>query len=281
MPGSAFNQTIELADGEFIRIKGLVYDRCGINLSEGKRELVKTRLGKILRRGAFSSFGDYFDHVLSDKTGHELTFMLDLLTTNYTFFFREQGHFDYLRTEFIPEFIRKRKGAGRKLRLWSAACSSGEEPYSLAITLMEAIPDYLKWDISILATDLSTRMLKTASGGIYPREKAQSLPESLLKKYFLQGQGKWDEHIKIKDEVRKLVQYQRVNLISPFNFSEPFDCIFCRNVMIYFDKKTQAELVNKLYHCLDEGGVLMIGHSESLTGIDHPFRYLKPSLYRK
>jgi chemotaxis protein methyltransferase CheR len=275
------SHSVDITDGEFQRIGRLVYDQCGINLSDGKRELVKARLGKRIRNGSFKSFQDYYQHVLNDESGQELVHLLDSITTNYTFFFREQRHFDCLRLEILPELIDRKKNDGRKLRFWSAACSSGEEPYSIAMTLLDAIEHPFGWDISILGTDISTKALKVAESGVYSKERIQSLPTSLIKRYFLKGESHWKDYVKVKDEVRRLVQLRRLNFMEPFGFHESFDCIFCRNVMIYFDKKTQADLVNRLYGCLDAGGFLLIGHSESLTGISHPFRYVRPSVYRK
>lgn len=276
-----FSQHIELTEGEFQKISRLVYDQCGIHLSEGKRELVKARLGKRIRNGSFKSFHDYYQHVLKDPSGEELIHLLDSIATNYTFFFREQKHFDCLRSEIVPELIGRKKDRGRKLRFWSAACSSGEEPYSIAMTLLDVIEHPFVWDISVLGTDISTKALKVAESGIFPKDRIQSIAPSLTQKCFLKGENDWRDYVKVKDEVRKLIRLRRLNLMEPFSFSEPFDCIFCRNVMIYFDKKTQADLVNRLYECLEDGGFLLIGHSESLTGIKHSFRYVRPSVYRK
>lgn len=273
------SESIELTDGEFIKISRLIYDLCGIRLTDAKKELVKARLGKRLRSGSFKSFHDYYEHVLRDESGKELILLLDSIVTNFTFFFRERKHFEYLQSEFIPSMITRKKN--KKIRFWSAGCSSGEEPYSILITLLETIGDPLDWDIKIYATDLSTRVLKTAQLGIYPIEKVQDLPPYILKKYFLKGTQEWENFLKIKDYLKSYIQFQRLNLTEPFPFKEKFDCIFCRNVMIYFDKKIQAELVNRFYEYINPGGVLIIGHSESLAGIEHPFLYVKPSIYKK
>ncbi len=272
---------VELTDAEFEKISRLVYDQCGIHLNGGKKELVKARLGKRIRTGQFRSFRDYFQRVLEDPSGQELVYLLNSISTNFTSFFREQKHFDYLRLEWLPELMKKKLNGGRGLRFWSAGCSSGEETYSLAMTLLEAIDHPMAWEVSILGTDISTKVLKAAQEGIFHRERVQSLPAGLVKKYFLKGGRNWQDYVKIKDQVRNYVQFKRLNLMEPFHFKEPFDCIFCRNVMIYFDKKTQMDLVNRFYDCLDYGGVLMIGHSESLTGIRHPFHYLRPAVYEK
>jgi len=275
------SQPIDLTEGEFQKISKLVYDQCGIHLSDGKKELVKARLGKKIRNGPFKSFHDYYQHVLKDSSGEELIQLLDSIATNYTFFFREQKHFDCLRSEILPELIGKKKDRGRRLRFWSAACSSGEEPYSIAMTVLDDLEHSFVWDVSVLGTDISTKALKTAESGIFAKERVQSIAPSLVKKFFLKGENEWKDYVRVKDEVRKLIRLRRLNLMESFRFSEPFDCIFCRNVMIYFDKKTQADLVNRLYGCLEIGGFLLIGHSESLTGIEHPFHYVKPSIYKK
>lgn len=280
LPSSQF-QSIELTDREFEKISRLVYEQCGINLTDAKKELVKARLGKRIRNGPFKTFQDYYQYVLHDDSGQELIQLLDAITTNFTFFFREQRHFDYLRLEVLPELVHQKRNDGRKLRFWSAACATGEEAYSIAMTLLEAIDHPALWDLSLMATDLSTKALKIAESGIFPKERIHSIPTPLIKKYFLKGEGRYKDCVKVKDEVRRLVQFRRLNLMEPFEHPEPFDCIFCRNVMIYFDKKAQSDLVNRLYSCLKEGGILFIGHSESLTGITHPFRYIRPSIYRK
>ncbi|MGC8809776.1 MAG: CheR family methyltransferase [bacterium] len=273
--------SLELKDSDFEKIRSLIYDQCGINLTEAKKELVKARLGKRLRSGQFKSFRDYYEYVLNDASGKELILLLDSIATNFTFFFREPRHFEYLKSVFLPEIMSRKKKGDKKLKFWSAGCSSGEEPYSIVMTLLEAIEAALVWNINVLATDLSTQMLKTAQAGIYPKEKVRDLPPLMIKKYFLRGDGEWQNYVKIKDQLKQYIQFQRLNLMEPFSFAEPFDCIFCRNVMIYFDKNKQTSLVNRFYECLYPGGILIIGHSESLTGVSHNFKYEKPSIYRK
>lgn len=272
---------LELQDADFEKIRRLIYDQCGINLTEAKKELVKARLGKRLRSGQFKSFRDYYEYVLNDASGKELIFLLDSITTNFTFFFREAKHFEYLKSVFLPEIINRKKSGAKKLSFWSAGCSSGEEPYSILMTLLEAVENPLVWDIQVLATDLSTRMLRTAETGIYPKEKIRDLPPLVVKKYFLKGNHQWQNYVKVKDQLKQFIRFQRLNLMEPFSFAEPFDCIFCRNVMIYFDKEKQSRLVNRFYEYLHPGGILIIGHAESLTGIPHNFRYVKPSIYKK
>jgi chemotaxis protein methyltransferase CheR len=274
-------KNFELTDSDFDKISRLVYDQCGINLHDGKKELVKARLGKRLRKGQFKSFRDYYQYVVKDETGQELVYLLDSISTNFTFFFREQKHFDYLRSEFLPELMTRKRASGNRIRIWSAGCSSGEEPYSIGITLLETVPNHLVWDMMVMATDISTKVLKMAAAGIYHKERIHSMPQALVKKYFLKGEHDYQDFVKAKDHLKQVIQFKRLNFMEPFNMKESFDCIFCRNVMIYFDKKTQGELVNRFYECLEEGGSLLIGHSESLTGITHPFHYVRPAIYKK
>jgi chemotaxis protein methyltransferase CheR len=270
-----------LTDAEFEKIGRLVYDQSGINLTDGKKELVRARLGKRIRSGQFRSFRDYYQYVLDDPSGEELVYLLNSISTNFTFFFREQSHFDYLRLELLPALMKRKSNGGRSLRFWSAGCSSGEETYSIAITLLETIGNPSAWEASIQGSDISTKVLKAAQEGVFQSKQVRSLSPGLLRKYFLKGERNWQDHVKIKDHVKQLVQFKRLNLMERFHFKEPFDCIFCRNVMIYFDKQTQMDLVNRFYDCLDDGGALLIGHSESLTGIRHRFNYLRPAIYEK
>lgn len=272
-------QNVEMTDAEFKKISGLVYDRCGIHLSDGKKELVKARLGKRIRNGHFHSFRDYYEYVVQDETGQELVHMLDSISTNFTSFFREEKHFDYLQRDLLPALTSGKKE--KKIRFWSAGCSSGEEVYSIVITLLENLENPPAWDLKVLASDLSSKVLTTAESGIYAREKIRSIPPDLVKKYFLRGEDQWQDYVKVKDVLKRYASFRRLNFMEPFSFPEPFDCIFCRNVMIYFDKRTQASLVNRFHENLTKGGVLLIGHSESLAGIQHPFRYVKPAIYQK
>jgi len=275
-------ESMDLTDVEFRKFSKLVYDRCGIFLTDAKKELVKARLGKRIRSGPFKSFHDYYEYVVNDSSGKELIVLLDAISTNYTFFFREAKHFEYLKNVFLPDLmIRKRNQKNKKIRIWSAGCSSGEEAYSLVITLLEVIENPFFWDILIIGTDLSTHALKTAESGIYLAEKVKDLPSFILKKYFLKGADKLENYVRVKNHLKSYVHFQRLNLMESFPFKNTFDCIFCRNVMIYFDKKNQAELVNRFYDYLNPGGILIIGHSESLTGIPHSYNYIQPSIYRK
>ncbi len=272
--------TYDLRPIDFERISKLVYQHCGINLHDGKKELVKARLGKRLREGNFESFSDYYQFITADEGTDELVAMIDSISTNLTYFFREESHFQKLRG--ILTSLANTKDPRRSailFKIWSAGCSTGEEPYSLAMTLKECLNGTDR--VKVTATDISTRVLKTAENGIYAEEKLKNLPPSLVKKYFQIGSGRWTGSYRVKKDLRDVVEFMRFNLMEkpPSEFS--FDAIFCRNVMIYFDKPTQGTLVNRFYDCLEKGGYFFIGHSESLTGLNHAFKYIEPSVYRK
>ena len=271
----------ELRDIDFERISRLVYDHCGINLHDGKKELVKARLNKRLRDGNFNSFGDYYRYVVTAEGTDELITMIDSLSTNVTYFFREEKHFVKLR-QLLPGMAKAPPPNGRagRLRIWSAGCSTGEEPYSLAITLRESTPDRPAETV-ITATDISTKVLHAAARATYQQDKLKNVPPAVLKKYFQLGCGRWEGYCRIKKEVREMVRFLRFNLMEAPPSDFLFDIIFCRNVMIYFDKTTQGALVKRFYNCLNKGGYFFVGHSESLTGLDHAFKYIEPSVYRK
>ena len=269
----------ELRDCDFEKIRRFVYEKCGINLHEGKKELVAVRLGKRLRAGNFRSFSEYYRHVITEEGTEELVRMIDSISTNLTYFFREESHFTRFSSVLSTMGIADAKGCP-KLRIWSAGCSTGEEPYSLAISTVECLKNQTV-DVKILATDISTVVLKTATDGMYPAEKTKNIPSSLLKKYFQQGTGQWTGYHRVKKEIRDMVDFKRFNLMDTLPQSLLFDVIFCRNVMIYFDKFTQGTLVNNFFNRLSAGGYFFIGHSESLTGLTHQFKYIEPSVYRK
>ena len=277
LPGCFVNGTSELRDIDFERISRLVYELCGINLHEGKKELVKARLNKRLREGNFRSFAEYFKYVTTKEGADELIAMIDSLSTNLTSFFREEKHFHKLH-EILPEMAGS--ASRRRFKIWCAGCSTGEEPYSLAITMKEVLNGQQP-DLKILATDISTRVLRTAAAGIYSGDRVKNISRPLLRKYFQAGQGQWQGNYRVKKDLKNIVEFMRFNLMEKPSFNEPFDIIFCRNVMIYFDKETQGKLIGRFYDCLREKGWLFIGHSESLTGLNHSFTYIEPSVYRK
>ncbi|MDP2799275.1 MAG: protein-glutamate O-methyltransferase [Deltaproteobacteria bacterium] len=270
----------DLTDNEFELFSKLIYTKAGINLHTGKKELLRARLAKRLRSSNFHSFREYYDYVLQDKSGEELVQLLDSISTNLTSFFRESKHFQFLADEALPGLLADKKRGG-KIRIWSAGCSSGEEPYSLVMTILEHKAITPALNLKILATDISTRVLATAEQGIYPEERCKDINSNILKKYFQKGQGRWQGYVQVKPMVRNCIQFMRHNLMEPGPWKEPMDIIFCRNVMIYFDKNTQEKVVNTFYSALGEGGYLFIGHSESLTGTKHAFKYARPTVYQK
>ncbi|HOC59460.1 MAG TPA: protein-glutamate O-methyltransferase [Smithellaceae bacterium] len=273
--------TFELKNSDFDKISRLVYEQCGIYLHEGKKELVKARLGKRLRAGNYKSFTDYYNYVTTEEGTEELISMIDSISTNLTSFFREESHFARLRHIILSSDDKPGSRSCRNtFRIWSAGCSTGEEPYTLAITFAETV-GYMPLDVSILATDISTKVLKIAESGIYAHERTKGIAQPLLKKYFQIGTGKSAGYVRIKNDLKKLITFQRFNLMERFPAQNHFDTIFCRNVMIYFDKQTQNVLVNKFYDSLKSGGYFFVGHSESLTGLKHHFNYVEPSVYRK
>lgn len=263
-----------LSQRELDRIVDLARRTCGIDLKKGKKELIQARVGKKIREGNFASFKQYYEYVEQDTTGEELIALLDVLTTNFTSFLREPAHFDFLRKTIAP----KLKG---EIRIWSAACSTGEEPYTIAFSLLEELGISAANRIHILASDISSRALAAGERGMYMSERFRDLPNDWRSRYLLRGSDRAEGWFRVKPTVRRIIEFQRVNLVEAFPPAKPFQAIFCRNVMIYFDKETQGRLVNRFASCLEPGGYLLIGHSESLTGLKHPYEYVKPATYRR
>lgn len=268
-----------MRESEFDFIRNLVYERSRINLGPDKRELVSARLGKRLRAMNLSTVGDYCRMLKSEGSESELSNLIDVISTNHTFFFRENSHFDFLRQTVVPEMkTRAAKERWSRFHVWSAACSSGEEPYSIAMTLAEAV---VGWSWHVQATDISHRVLEKARAGIYRDETMERLPAIAVQTHFQRGFGPQDGNFRVKAALRDQVSFHHLNLLDGEPpFTEPFHVIFCRNVMIYFDRPTQEELVNKLVRRLVPGGYLFVGHAESLTGIRHRLQNVKPAIYR-
>jgi chemotaxis protein methyltransferase CheR len=268
--------SIKLSEQEFAEIARLARAEFGLELGKGKEQLVAARLGKKMRQSGFRAFRDYYRHVTGDATGAALIELIDALTTNHTSFFREQAHFDFLQARVFSE--------GRALapmRIWSAASSTGEEPYSIAITAREHLGPRNPALPRILATDISTRVLETARHGMYRAERFGGAPAPWLRKHLLLGQGRWEGWYRMRPEILAMVEFKRVNLIEPLPPVGRFAVIFCRNVMIYFSRQTQEQLVSRLDACLEPGGYLLVGHAESLTGIHHRLQHVRPAMYRK
>ncbi|MCL6620823.1 MAG: protein-glutamate O-methyltransferase CheR [Syntrophobacterales bacterium] len=269
-----------LSGREFDLIRELVKRHAGISLGEQKRELVQARLGKLLRERGLASFRDYYRLVTADGSGAELTRLLDAISTNQTAFWREPAHFEFLLRELLPAWHREGRSR-RGLRFWSAGCSTGEEPYTLAMVLWEALPEAEARQSTILASDLNTQVLASARRGIYPGERLTPLPPEWRRRYFLRGVGRWEGYVQVKPQLKEMVHFFRHNLTGPLPFTDGVEVIFCRNVMIYFEKETQAEVIGKFYQGLTPGGYLFIGHSESLCNLSHRFAYIRPTIYRK
>lgn len=269
-----------ISDNQYSQLAKLVYKLCGITLGQGKRELLKARLMKRLRATGCQDVKQYMDLLQNDPDGHELIAFLDVITTNKTDFFRESQHFDFMTHSILPSLNGLCSGT-EALRIWSSACSTGEEPYTLAIVLMQSQDLWNRRGASILASDLSTQVLKHGQSGVYSSDRVSPIPKELLRRYFQRGVNRWAGHVRVRPELKKLVNFKRINLMDDFQFDPPFHVIFCRNVMIYFDKETRESLVNRFHRTLAPGGYLLVGHSESLTGINHPFRFIQPAIYRK
>jgi chemotaxis protein methyltransferase CheR len=270
----------ELSDRDFFRFCELVHRHAGIYLTPQKKELVRARLAKILRQRGLQNFREYYEQVMRDTSGAELMCFLDALSTNQTAFWRESQHFQYLAEEILPAWPPGRRQPFQG-NFWSAGCSSGEEPYTLAILLMNAFPGEDLSQVKIYASDLNTQVLAQAERGIYPISRVDPLPIEWRQRFFQRGVRERQGFVRVKPEVRRLVNFFRLNLMDPLPFRENMDIIFCRNVMIYFEKETQLNLVDKFYQCLRPGGYLFIGHSESLCNHRHQFSYVKPTIYRK
>jgi len=215
--------------------------------------------------------------VVSGTDPDELTKLLDMISTNKTKFFREPGHFDFLREKIVPTLANQ-----KSIRIWCSASSTGEEPYTIAMTLWDAVSQPTQWDCQILASDISIRVLEKTAKGIYEDERVQSLPAELVRRHFLRGKGEQQGFVKIKPPLSKMVAFRRINLMdAEFPIRKPLDVIFCRNVMIYFDRPTQAKLMTKFFRYLNPGGYLFIGHLERLQWINYPFAYVAQTIYQK
>jgi chemotaxis protein methyltransferase CheR len=265
-----------LTDAEFRDISGYIHTNYGVNL-EKKRFLIEGRLGYHVSSLGFENYHDYFEYVRSDATGNELAILLNRLTTNHTFFMREEKHFEFYLDVALP-WIADDLG-DTDLRAWSAGCSTGQEPYTLSIITLNYLKQRgFRWDSVILATDISESALTYGSVGVYPAEEIETLPKAWRDRWFERLE---DDSFKVSEELRANVAFKRANLLEPFEVKNPFHVIMCRNVMIYFDNDTKTRLIAKFYDALMPGGYLFIGHSESLSSLENEFDYVKPSIYRK
>lgn len=269
---------------DFKKLSSFIYKEYGIKMPEIKKTMLQSRLHKRLRELNMPNYKDYVEYLFS-KEGQqtEVIHMIDMVSTNKTDFFREPVHFDYLHSDVLPELLHGDK-PNRMIKLWSAGCSSGEEPYTIAISMSEfaaANPGHA-FDFSILATDISTRVLKTAAEAIYKEQRVEMLPINLKKKYLLRSKDRSNPTVRIIPELRRRISFSRLNFMdSQYNVSDSFDIVFCRNVLIYFDRETQERVINKLCSKLKPNGFFFLGHSESITNFDVPLHQLKPTIFRK
>jgi len=273
----------QISDAEFRRFRELVHSKTGISLAPHKREMLKARLSRRLRALDLSSFSQYYQYLCEqDPAGEELRCMINAVTTNVTDFFRESNHFQFLTKVWIPR-LQSDSGRPRILRIWSAGCSTGEEPYSIAVVLREALgADLPNWDIRILASDIDTDALAQAQAGIYPLDKINSIPKNLVPRHFLRGIGDHEGLVLVHPQVQSLVTFRCLNLLDdPWPIWTRFDAIFCRNVMIYFDRPTQQLLVRRLSAFLKDGGLLFLGHSEGLSGMIAGLVHRQNTIYQR
>ena len=264
---------------DFEALRTLVKELTGINLSDQKRELVYGRLARRLRALQLRSFAEYRE-VLASDGGREITELCNAITTNLTSFFREPHHFDYLRDHVLLPMAAE--GAGtRRLRIWSAGCSSGEEPYSIAMTVLEAIPDLSRWDIRILATDLDSDVLERGRRGLYAADRVRGLSQQRLSKFFVQRNERDGLYYQVAPELASLITFKQLNLMHPLPMKGPLHAIFCRNVVIYFDKDTQRELFARVSQLQKPGQLLFLGHSESLFKVSEAYALIGRTVHRR
>lgn len=269
-------QNLQLSPAQFATVQRLAYETFGLDLKAGKESLVVARLAKRLRALQLPDIGAYLRFLGQDKSGEELARLIDSLTTNFTSFLREKAHFDLMRERILPE-LRQRP----EIAIWSAGCATGEEPYTIVFHLLETLGEPLPVRLKLLATDISTRALDVARTGVYSDRRLQEIPDSWARRYLQRGVGGQAGFVRVKPHYQAMIAFGRRNLMEPFEEVGRFDVIFCRNVMIYFDRPTQEALVKRFARQLSPGGWLLIGHSEGLLGMDHGLEHVRPAVYRK
>lgn len=278
---------VTIGDPEFNYLREIIYQKTGISLADHKKIMLQSRLNIRLRNHHLTNFKDYVQKLKTDKLFFEVEILeiINRITTNKTDFFRENHHFEYLKKTFLPALEERQKNFPRKaIRIWSSACSTGEEPYSIAITLQEYFAGKTGWDLRIYASDIDTNVLATAEKGIYKRDKIGPVNPDYLRKYFIEKPGKTKEEaeFQVKPILKNMIQFRKINLLdATYPISEKMDIVFCRNVIIYFDKPTQKKLFSQIEKLLDDNGLLVIGHSETLFGISETFKFLGHTIYQK
>ncbi|PPD48887.1 MAG: chemotaxis protein CheR [Methylobacter sp.] len=262
---------------DFNFLRKLSNQHSGIQVPDERFDMFYSRLSKRVRKLGLNDFKEYCQY-LKDYPEHEFTEFINSITTNLTAFFREMHHFDYLRDVVIPEVLKRNKNT-KQIRVWSAGCSTGEEPYTLAMTLLDNVPQ--DWDIKILATDLDTNVLQTAMDGVYSEERVADLSEQVLKRWFMRGTGGQGGLVRVRPQLQKIIQFKKLNLMQDWPMKCQFDFIFCRNVLIYFDRDTKALLASKYAKMLASRSWLFIGHSESLNQLSNEFDLVATTTYKK
>jgi chemotaxis protein methyltransferase CheR len=285
MNGKSFNSPTIADEREFVftekdfeQLKKIVSEHTGIVLTDAKRNMVYGRLARRLRVLGIGQFRDYIALVTADEV--ELINFINSITTNLTAFFREKHHFDHLKSDLFPKLVEENRHT-KRVRIWSAGCSTGEEPYSLAITVREFFSAYPDWDVKILATDIDTNVLAKASSAIYSEDRVEDLDKAFVKRWFVRGKGDKQGFVKLRNEVSDLISFKQLNLLQSWPMRGPFDLIFCRNVVIYFDKPTKVKLFDRYADILVPTGHIFIGHSETLFKISERFTSLGGTIYQK
>ena len=268
----------QISHTEFAKLSKFIYSQYGIKMPPEKRIMLQSRLQKRLRALKIYSFKEYIEYVFSKEGNDEVIHMMDVVSTNKTDFYREPAHFDFLKQTLLPQLYEEKK----QIKVWSAGCSSGPEVYTLAIEMSEFASSHPGFDFSILGTDISTLMLKRAYAAIYPDEMVNMIPIDIKRKYLLKSKDKTKKLVRISQNLRNKTRFQRLNFIDDhYGVNEQFDIIFCRNVLIYFDRETQEKVINKLCNHLRSEGIFFLGHSESITNIKVPLKQLKPTVYKR
>jgi len=263
---------------DFDYLRKISNERTGIVVSDDKYDMFYSRLSRRVRKLGLRNFSEYCDLIRREERDEEVLELVNAITTNLTAFFRENHHFDYLASTVLPELM-QRNASSRKIRIWSAGCSTGEEPYSLAIALKETLPP--GWDVRILATDIDSNVLQKAASAVYPADRVNGLPKQRLKRWFLKGKGNHAGMVRLKPEVKQIIRFDQLNLMERWALDEPMDVVFCRNVIIYFDKPTKRRLVERYADAMKPDSYLFIGHSESLFKLTDRFELVGNTIYRR
>ena len=273
-------EAFSLSEREFEEIRAVIKDMTGISMSAAKRQLIYRRLQTRLKATGIKSFKAYLELLKTGDPAEQEAFS-NAVTTNLTSFFREDHHFEFLAKTIIPEIVAKRGNGSRRLRIWSAGCSTGEEPYSIAITLMESLKSLDRWDAKLLCTDLDSNVLETAKTGVYSLDRVEAIPQKQLRRWFMKSGSRDDDRVKVSQALQDLITFNQLNLMDDWPMRGRFDVIFCRNVVIYFDKPTQRVLMDRYAEILEDDGYLMLGHSESLFNVSDRFTLVGQTIHRK